>query len=148
MQDSTLHELGYTARVVHRALHDRLEDLGLYPGQPKLLSMLGKHDGSTQREIGEKLDIRPATLTKMVGRMEQAGFVIRKRNSEDARSVHVFLTPKAQETLALLEKNLEAVEEKAFSGFSKEEDESLRMMMRRIRKNLGVDEEAKGRCRR
>lgn len=136
--NSLLHDLGYTSRLVHRKLHENLEELGLYQGQPQLLAFLMHHDGSNQRDIGEWMDIRPATLTKMVARMEKTGFLERRRDSLDKRSMQVFLTDKAKNTMQRLQKDMQKQEELAFQDFTPKEKEQFNGLLRRVRENLGV----------
>ena len=138
-KDSLLHELGYTSRVIHRQLTENLEELGLYQGQPQLLGFLMHHDGSSQREIGEWMDIRPATLTKMVTRMEKGGFLERRQDPEDKRSMQVFLTSKARDAMQILWENLQEQEELALRDFSPEEKDLLDRLLKKIQKNLGVE---------
>ncbi|QRN85604.1 MarR family transcriptional regulator [Clostridia bacterium] len=137
-RNSLLHNLGYTSRLVHRKLHENLEELGLYQGQPQLLAFLMHQDGSSQRDIGEWMDIRPATITKMVARMEKAGFVERRRDLNDKRSMQVFLTDKARETMQILQKDMQEQEETAFQGFTAEEKLQFNGLLMRVRENLGV----------
>ncbi len=137
-EDSLLHDLGYTSRLIHRKLHENLEELGLYQGQPQLLGYLHRHDGSSQRDIGEWMDIRPATLTKMVNRMEKARFLERKRDPQDKRSMHVYLTQKARDTMRILRQDMKKQEQLALQDFSSEEKDCLKDMLARIRENMGV----------
>jgi DNA-binding MarR family transcriptional regulator len=137
-EDNLLHDLGYTARLIQRKLFENLEELGLYHGQQQLLSYLHHHDGSRQRDIGEWLDIRPATLTKMVNRMEKAGFLERKRDPQDKRSMHVYLTKKASDTMRILKHDMKTQEQMALQDFSSDERDCLKDMLARLRENMGV----------
>jgi len=137
--------LTYTARMMHRTLQKGLEEQGLYWGQPQLLGFLSHHEGSTQHDIATALDIRPATLTKMVMRMEETGFIERKKDEKDGRVVRVFLTDQAKKAYELLRYNLEQQDAMAFSGFSQHERTLLADMLGRIRDNVGLGEHP---CRR
>ena len=45
--------------------------MGLHHGQPRLLWILWEKEGPTHTELATKLHVQPATITKMVQRMEQ-----------------------------------------------------------------------------
>jgi DNA-binding MarR family transcriptional regulator len=77
----------------HRAAVARaLAPLGLHPGQERLLAVLWEHDGATQAEIAAALSVEPPTVTRMIGRLEVAGFVVRHRHPDDRRATQVWLT--------------------------------------------------------
>lgn len=138
MEANLLHDLGHTVRLMHREQQKRLEAYGLHWGQPRLLHYLMHHDGSPQHEIGAFLDIRPATLTKTVRRLEEAGFVRRERDAQDARLVRVWLSVRARDVMAALLAAMQEEEARALRGFSEEERDDLRDMLARIRANLGM----------
>lgn len=140
-----LHDLSYTARMLHRELQKKLENYDLHWGQPKLLNFLEVHDGSTQHEIGEWLDLRPATLTRMVGRMEESGYLRREKDARDKRIVRVYLTDKARRTNQELRREMDLYEQEAFSDFSESDRELMRHWLGRIRENIRAEEP---RCRR
>src|SRR5512147_378522 len=78
---------------LHRARIQQLfEALGLYQGQPPLLRQLWGQEGLTQTELAERLKLAPATVTKMLQRMEKTGFIARRPDSEDQRISRVYLT--------------------------------------------------------
>ena len=78
-----------------------LKPLGLTYTQYIALLVLWEQDGQTVGEIGEKLMLDNGTLSPLLKKMEQAGFVQRQRSREDERVVVVSLT---EEGRALREK--------------------------------------------
>ena len=55
--------------------------------------VLWETDGISVSDLGGRLFLDSGTLTPLLKRMEHAGFVQRKRSSEDERRVEVFMTP-------------------------------------------------------
>ena len=53
----------------------QMQELGIYPGQIPVLGLLAYKDGLSQREIAEKLRIKPPTVNVTVQRLEKAGFL-------------------------------------------------------------------------
>src|SRR6202158_6067228 len=72
--------------LIHRPrVSEYLAKHNLYVGQEMLLKCLWNQDGLSQKEIADLLGIQAATATRMVIRMERAGFVERKTEPEDQR---------------------------------------------------------------
>lgn len=88
----------YSATIaINRAYKPLLDQLGLTYPQYLVLHALWETDGLTITAIAERLALEPSTITPLVKRLEQAGFVTRLRNPDDERQVRVSLTPKGAE---------------------------------------------------
>ena len=69
-----------------------LKPLGLTYTQYIVLLVLWEQDGVSVTEIGEKLMLDNGTLSPLLKKMEQAGYVARRRCREDDRVVEITLT--------------------------------------------------------
>ena len=69
-----------------------LRPLGLTYTQYIVFLVLWEKDGLTVGEIGEKLMLDNGTLSPLLKKMEQAGYVCRERSREDERVVVITLT--------------------------------------------------------
>ena len=69
-----------------------LKPLGLTYTQYIALLVLWEQDGQTVGEIGEKLMLDNGTLSPLLKKMEQAGYVERRRCRKDDRVVEITLT--------------------------------------------------------
>ncbi len=78
-----------------------LKPLGLTYTQYIVFLVLWEKDGLSVSEIGEKLMLDNGTLSPLLKKMEQAGYVERRRSREDDRVVRITLT---EEGRALQEK--------------------------------------------
>lgn len=67
-----------------------------YPQYLVLLS-LWEHNGVTVKELGEQLSLGNGTLTPMLKRMENHGWLRKERSTEDERKVYIRLEDKAWE---------------------------------------------------
>jgi DNA-binding MarR family transcriptional regulator len=67
-----------------------------------VLGFLHEGDQITSSELGKRTELDSATLTGILDRLEAAGFIERKSNPDDRRSICIHLTKKgkamAQET--------------------------------------------------
>ncbi|WP_165184282.1 MarR family winged helix-turn-helix transcriptional regulator [Caulobacter soli] len=83
--------------AINRAYKPMLDDLGVTYPQYLVLSTLWEGDGQTIGAIAERLSLEPSTITPLVKRLEQAGFVDRQRNPKDERQVQVRLTDQGRD---------------------------------------------------
>lgn len=123
-------------RLHHKRAHALLEGLGLYHGQPRLLLVLWREEGQTQSQLAEHLRVAPATMTKMLQRMAETGFVERRRDSPDQRVVRVYLTEAGHAVQEQVQQVWAQMEREVLEGFEPDEREQLRGFLLRIRDNL------------
>jgi DNA-binding MarR family transcriptional regulator len=128
--------LAKVCELKHRRMHELLDSLGLYEGQPAMLRALWAQDGMTQSELSEQLRRCPSTITKMVQRMEKAGFVERKPDADDERLSRVYLTGAGRDIQSAVEDVWRVFEEQAFADFSPEELATFRGLLLRVRRNI------------
>ncbi|WP_432393405.1 MarR family winged helix-turn-helix transcriptional regulator [Pseudarthrobacter sp. L19] len=57
------------------------------------MAFVGEVDGMTPKALGQLLNITTGSVTAMVDRLESKGFMIRKPNPADRRSVFLHLSP-------------------------------------------------------
>ena len=125
-----------TCRLKHTRVQSLLEALGLYEGQPALLRSLWAEEGLTHTELARRLHVRPATVTKMIQRMEKSGFVERRPDPADQRLSRVYLTEPGRSVQAAVREVWRTLEREAFSGLSDDERTQLQRFFRQIRENL------------
>ena len=123
-------------RLKHARIHTLLETLGLYRGQPSVLQALWEQEGLMHTELARRLQVQPATITKMLQRMEKAGFVERRPDPDDQRVSRVYLTDAGRAVRADVQQVWRQLEEEAFAGFTLEERVLLRRFFLQVRENL------------
>ncbi len=93
----------YSASIaISRAYKPLLDALEITYPQYLVLSTLWERGAQSVGSIADRLALESSTITPLVKRLEQADFVVRKRNPEDERQVVVSLTSKGK---ALREKS-------------------------------------------
>lgn len=86
------------SRAVTRAYGPLLAEFGLtYPQYLALLALWDSEEPLTVGELGSRLRLDSGTLTPVLKRLEQAGFVTRRRDADDERRVLVAVTAAGQE---------------------------------------------------
>lgn len=138
-QDGDRH-LGFllhdVARLLRRNFNRRVETLGLTQTQWRALVQLSHREGINQAALSEILEIQPITLTRLIDRMEAAGWVERRPHPTDRRAVCLYLTDKAQPVLSEIHLLSEETRREALLGMSDERVESLISTLQAIKQNL------------
>ncbi|WP_338553507.1 MarR family transcriptional regulator [Paenibacillus sp. KS-LC4] len=130
--------LRHLTRQHQKQLHAQLQDYDLYPGQPPLMFALERGPGRSQNELAQELEIKAATLTVMLNRMEKNGIVRREADLRDQRVSRIFMTDKGEAMLGKLRETLHLLEEQSLQGFGEEEKQMLKGMLHRIGDNLNA----------
>jgi homoprotocatechuate degradation regulator HpaR len=73
-----------------------LNELGVTEQQWRILRALWQEDGLEPRQLCERCLISSPSITGVLARMEEAGWINRERMGHDQRRVKVTLTPQAQ----------------------------------------------------
>ncbi|WP_125154281.1 MarR family winged helix-turn-helix transcriptional regulator [Clostridium rectalis] len=138
-RDSLYFVFGDVIRLHYHSIQKLLDKLGLYPGQPPVLFILNKKDGQSQKELATKMNIKPATATVMLKRMEKSGFIKRIQDEQDQRVIRVYITDKGRETIKEVKKVIENIDNVCFNNFTLEEKLLLRRFFMQIKDNLLKD---------
>jgi DNA-binding MarR family transcriptional regulator len=135
-QETTGYLLAQACKLLRARAHALLGGIGLYRGQQFVLRVLWEKEGLTHSELAEQSNVRPATITNTLKRMEKAGFVERRQDAEDQRVSRVYLTDAGRNIRDAVEGVWSELEGQAFAGFSSEERILLSRFLLRIRENL------------
>lgn len=119
-----------------KRVYELLTKIDIHPGQQHLLMNLKENDGQSLKELAEKLEIKPATVTVMVQRMEKSGLVIKKSDEKDQRVSRIFITAKGHDICKKAEKLKEQMERECFEGFTVEEKIIFRRLLLEMGNNI------------
>ncbi len=101
-------------------------------GSGYMLSLLSESPEMNQRELVQLMQVRPASASEMLHKMEQEGMIHRRTDPKDRRGVLVSLTARG---LALEEESRNRrreVSERLLEALSPEEREALRELLRKL----------------
>ena len=136
MQETTGFLLGHMCKLMRNRIHGLFEEIGLHRGQHFVLHVLWKNEGIMHSELAARSGVRPATITNAIKRMEKAGLVERRRDTEDERVSRVYLTEAGRDIRSKVEETFRDFEAQAFAGLSEEEMTALRELLLKVQKNL------------
>jgi DNA-binding MarR family transcriptional regulator len=95
-----------TASELSYAVDQFFRPFGITSSQYNVLRILrgARPDGLCRNEISERMVTATPDMSRLLDRMEKAGWVTRKRAEEDRRQVSTHITKSGMELLARLEK--------------------------------------------
>ena len=113
------------------------------PAQGRILFVLWNKDGISIQELAKKTSLGKSTLTSMLDRLEQAGFVKRVPSKDDRRTILIKLTEKDRECRELYTKITKEKTELFYKGFNAKEIDAFEENLQRILDNLNEYERAR-----
>lgn len=123
-------------KLLHQRTYHKVGDRHIYPGQPKLLSLIKANEGITQKELSSKNCVKPATITGMLSKLEARHLVYRVPDETDKRIMRVYLTQEGRNFAEHSDHMIETMADQLFQGFSEEEMHTLLMLIEKARNNL------------
>ena len=124
--------LGKAYQKAHGDFKNRLKPYGLTNIQHLVLEGLWYKNGMTATEISRLLRLDKATLSGVIERMSETGWITRTPHPEDGRVHRIFTSEKADNLKTELIEERKAANEKILSRFSGEEREALKRLLREL----------------
>jgi DNA-binding MarR family transcriptional regulator len=128
--------LAFYVRKAQLALQRRglrsMSAAGVGPAEFGTLVLCEQNPGLAQFQIAAALDIDKASVVAVVDRLEELGWVVRRRSSVDRRRYGLFLTPTGAHETGLLRQQAEQAESFAQELFSGAELQHLLTLLGRL----------------
>ena len=130
--------LAETSRLLGRRFDQQARLSGSTRAQWHAMFKIARHEGLKQAELADMLEIEPITLTRMLDRMEEGGWVVRRADPGDRRKRLLFLTDKAREALVEMRALAQTIYDDALVGLTAAEAQELMRLLLRVRENLSA----------
>jgi DNA-binding MarR family transcriptional regulator len=128
--------IGYNVRRAQIALwRDFSRTVGrgeIRPAVFSLLILVEANPGIAQFELAEALDLDKTSIVGLLHRLQRRQWLTRKRSTEDRRRHGIFLTPRGQEMVDELRREMIEHEKRFTRLFTREELVQLFAFLRRI----------------
>lgn len=146
MVSDGLDRLGFLVHDAARLLRKRFENkgraYGLSAAQWRLLVRVVKDEGVAQARLAELLEIEPISVSRLIDRMEEGGWIERRQDASDRRVRTIFPTDKSREAFAAIKSVAGEVYDLALAGLDRDEKQVLVKALNTIITNLSEDEAA------
>lgn len=132
------------SRLMRKRFDRRARAMGLTRAQWRVLVHLAPRQGINQSALADILEVQDITLGRHIDRLEETGWVERRRHPADRRVWRLFLAKKARPILDRMEVLARDTHDDALAGVSAAERDGLLALLLRIKTNLLSREAADG----
>ncbi len=134
-----VHLIGLIRDNVNRYLSQELKNLGLTgisPSHGDILGVLCLKDSLPMKDLATLINRDKSTITALVNKLINLGYVVKETDNIDSRISHIRLAEKGRQSKSAILEISKRLNEKAYSGLSKEERKILSMLLSKINANF------------
>jgi DNA-binding MarR family transcriptional regulator len=131
-EDCIVFLLAKAYQKAHGNLKKRLHPYGLTPIQNLILEALREEDGLSAGDIGKKLVLDNATLSGVLDRLADRGWIEKQTDLNDKRLLRIYLTDKAKSLQGALGEERDQANEEILHSLSVEEKLLLKRLLRDV----------------
>ena len=117
----------------HANIKRRLTAYGLTPVQNIVLEALRCEEGLSAGDLGSKLVLDSATLSGVLDRMSEKGWIVKQTDYEDKRMLRIYLSERAKDLHDELTQEREEANEEILRELSIEESLLLKRLLKDLR---------------
>lgn len=121
--------------------NQRLKSVGVTASQAAVLNYLfhSNKEENSQRDIERSLNLKNPTVTGLLKRLDEKGYVLCVPNATDRRRNNVYLTEKAYDIQRRLEADRKKIDRQLTLGMTKKEQEALRKVLAKVLENVSEE---------
>src|SRR6516225_10710561 len=131
-----LFTLGEVQRLVRAYADKAASRYGITRAQWAVLAKVERSEGMKQTELAEQLEMQPITLTRLIDRLCDNGWIERRGDDTDRRVNRLYLRKAARPLLAKLSGLRSELTEAALEGISPADANRLLTQLEAIKENL------------
>ncbi len=109
------------------------------PAVGRMLITLREHDGAAPAELCEIMDVRPSSMSELLGRMEEHGLISRVSDDTDRRLTKVFLSDSGKDAVRSIETSFNEENAKLAACFTEEEAAEFCVLCDKLSAHLESD---------
>ena len=129
-----IHQL--SGRIFARMLKEC--EIEINPAQGRIMFVLWKNDEIPITELARKTSLEKSTLTSMLDRLENAGYVTRVPSPDDRRKILIKRTAKDRAWQKVYIRVSQQMTELFYAGFSQAEVDEFERSLKRVFDNLSA----------
>jgi DNA-binding MarR family transcriptional regulator len=131
-----LFTLGELARLVRAHADRQSARYGITRAQWAVLAKIERFEGMKQSELAEQMEMQPITLTRLIDRLCDNGWIERRGDATDRRVNRLYLRKAARPLLAKLSGLRSEITTTALEGISPADASRLLAQLEAIKENL------------
>lgn len=124
--------------VFEKELNERLKDIGITSSQCAVLDYLfhTSKEEVSQRDVEKNLNLKNPTVTGILRRLDEKGYILCVPNAHDKRKKNIYLTEKAYDIQRRMEADRRKLDRELTRGLTKREVEALRKNLEKLLYNI------------
>lgn len=124
--------------VYEKDINNQLKGIGITSSQCEVLDYLFHCDKEevNQRDIEKALNLKNPTVTGLLQRLDEKGYVLIVPNTKDKRKKNVYLTEKAYDIQRRMEADRRRIDKNLTLGMTRREVQALQKMLNRVLYNV------------
>jgi len=131
-QDCVVYLLAKAYQRAHAVAKRRLSAYGLTPIQQLVLAAVHQEEGISASDLGKKLTLDLATLSGVLDRMVERGWIVKRTDPDDKRLLQIRLTDQARNLGSTLMQERDKANDEILCNLSLEE----KVLLKRLLKDL------------
>ena len=131
-EDCIIFQLAKAYQKAHGLFKKRILPYGLTPIQHLILEALWMQDGIPAKDIGKRLVLDRATLSGVLDRMSSGGWITKRQDPQDKRTLRISLTDKGRDLKPSLAMERNQANEELLNGLNLEETILLKRLLKDI----------------
>lgn len=100
--------------------------------QKRILIILLEEGTITQRDLTERLGIQPGSVSETIGKLENAGLIVRTQSNDDRRTTNILLTDEGRIQATEAATQRKKRHETMFSCLTAEEKETILKLLEKV----------------
>lgn len=117
-----------------------LTDEGLYFGQLPIVEYIARHNGCSQVEIAETLNLSPASVAISTKRLQKAGIIDKSVDDTNLRSKKLTITEKGRGISNKCREMVDSLDKRLFASFTGQELAQLKEYLDRLIDNMSDEQ--------
>lgn len=134
-----LRDIGVIARALDSIANIEFKEFHLTRGQYLYLVRIVEKPGIIQEKLAEMIKVDRTTAARAIKKLENNGFIVKQADPKNKKNKKLYPTEKGRETAVIIFKENNYSNEVALSGFSRQEAETISVLLERVRKNVEID---------
>ena len=137
-----IHELIKSILTLNRQyVYKKMGKIAVYPGQPVIIKTIAENEGISQKDLSDICYKRPATITTMIQKMENQGFIKRVQDEKDKRIIRLYMTEKGMQFHKACKNMSKDLIKRNFKGVTEEELDCVYNVLKKVKKNIEEERE-------
>ena len=134
--------IGFTVKQINniyeKDLNERMKKIGITSSQCAVLNYLfhTNKDEVNQRDVERHLSLKNPTVTGILKRLDEKGFILCVPNATDKRKKNIYLTEKAYDIQRRMDADRKKLDKQLTRGMTKKEIAALEKALEKVLYNI------------